>query len=85
MPRLLWNIEKYDCGDIINSILFPRPARGHYVYMKKTNRRSGFIAKMETDFLYFHDSCLQFSYYFIGNPSEIKIIIALMQEVSFSL
>ena len=38
---------------------------------------------METDFLYLNDSCLQFSYFFIGNSSQIKIVIKLRQEVSF--
>ena len=51
--------------------------------MKKTNRRGGFDAIMETDFLYLEDSCLQFSYFFIGDATDIKIVIKLREEVSF--
>ena len=51
--------------------------------MKKTNRRGGYDAIMETNFLYLEDSCLQFSYSFIGDASDIKIVIKLREEVSF--
>ena len=77
-----WYILSYI---IIKSTFCSRSARGHYAFMKKTSKRSGFVAKMETEFLYFKDSCLLFSYYSIGNIPPIVIHISLLQEVSLSL
>ena len=55
--------------------------RGHYLFLKKTSLRPGYVATLQTDFLYLNDTCIELYYVFMGGFEGTSLKLKVKSEV----
>ena len=51
------------------------------MFLKKTKLREGYVATLQTKFLYLNDICIEIYYFFMGQSNRTTLTVKVKHEV----